>query len=84
MLKIRDLAIHVIPTTMRPPEIGGGAYAQPSDPCHPSDTPQCKPSCQPSPPNCPQSRDRYDAAGFADSAVQQLKQQLRDRAALQV
>jgi hypothetical protein len=34
MPKIRDLGINVIPSTMRPPEIGpGGLYAMPQDPC---------------------------------------------------
>ena len=59
MPKIRDLGISVIPVTMRPPEIGGGAadiyhMAQ----CEPTDAkkpPDCRPTnrpCNPTPPDC--------------------------------
>jgi hypothetical protein len=56
MPRIRDLGISVIPVTMRPPEIGGGAadmyhaQCQPSGrppQCIPSDAPQCVPTNQP-------------------------------------
>ena len=52
MPKIRDLGISVIPATMRPPEIGGGAHGD----CHPTDE-QCIPTdpgrpCSPTDPQC--------------------------------
>jgi len=64
MPKIRDLGISVIPATMRPTEIGGGAagfgyWAQLTG-CHPTEaepgpcnpTPPPPPPCQPSAPQC--------------------------------
>ena len=66
MPKIRDLGISVIPVTMRPPEIGGGAaeieyWAQltgcpATDPRQGEPLPGCVPTnnppCNPSPPQC--------------------------------
>jgi hypothetical protein len=65
MPKIRDLGISVIPVTMRPPEIGGGAAdmyqaqgqpsGQPAPGCVPT-APQCiptnEPQCVPTAPQC--------------------------------
>ena len=66
MPKIRDLGISVIPATMRPPEIGGGAAdiiynmaqcerSASAPDCHPTEAPECRPTnrpCDPTPPHC--------------------------------
>jgi hypothetical protein len=58
MPRIRDLGISVIPATMRPPEIGGGAadayhaQCQPSGPKPPNCIPTDAPRCNPTPPQC--------------------------------
>ena len=92
MPKIRDLGISVIPATMRPAEIGGGAgdfeyWAQKTGcpatdidpaPCGPTPKPQCNPS--PPPPQCQGTPKKIaDPVAFSDGAVMQLKQQLHDQ-----
>ena len=66
MPKIRDLGINVIPATMRPTEVGGGAAeyqavancdgTDAQQDCHPTDPQQCHPptyrDCHPTDPQC--------------------------------
>ena len=88
MPKIRDLGINVIPVTMRPPEIGpGGGYDMAmgagdgtcnnntlcnEETCNPSG--QCVPSCDGA-----SAARGYEARGFGDEAISQLRQQLQNR-----
>jgi hypothetical protein len=50
MPKIRDLGISVIPATMRPPEIGGGAASAPCNPTGDQDCLPTDPQRNPAPP----------------------------------
>lgn len=92
MPKIRDLGISVIPVTMRPTEIGGGAadfeyWAQktgcPATDPKPGVPPECQPTnnppCNPSPkPQCAGTPNKnVDHVALPDSAVMQLKHQLQ-------
>ena len=84
MPKIRDLGINVIPVTMRPPEIGpGGGYDMADETCG-NNTLCNQETCNPSG-QCVPSCDRasaapgYEARGFGDEAISQLRQQLQNR-----
>ena len=91
MPRIRDLGISVIPATMRPAEIGGGAgdfeyWAQktgcpatdPKPGVPPGCPPPSNPGCQPTNTN-PKPKQNTSAGTLPDAAVGQLKQQLHDQ-----
>ncbi len=90
MPKIRDLGISVIPVTMRPAEIGGGAadfeYWAQKTPCQPTDPASGPPECKATPDDqcCPTndpfgSGKEEDGTGLPHDTVVQLKQQLHDQ-----
>ena len=79
MPKIRDLGINVVPVTMRPTEIGGGAADmayEAADPLPPED-PQC---CPTDLPNSAEDEEEGDGPTPIRSAdVHQLREHLRQQ-----
>ena len=82
MPKIRDLGINVIPVTMRPLEIGPGTAFDLNAACRgetcTQSSGQCVPTCKPPSVCAANTSKKYEAAGFTDGAIAQLRQQLYD------